>query len=153
MRKPMGETEDSLTDFYERDHDRLDGLFSLFRRLKGSDFAKAREFFKEFMLGLHRHIAWEENILFPIFEKKSGLVGVGPTLVMRREHELIKESLEDLYTKVQKGDVQGDADEKRLLEVLSQHNMKEERILYPAIDGMLESCERVEVLDQMRRMA
>jgi hypothetical protein len=34
--------------FFEQDHDRLDKLFKTFQQLKRSDFAKAKDAFKEF---------------------------------------------------------------------------------------------------------
>jgi regulator of cell morphogenesis and NO signaling len=52
---------DTIRTYYERDHDRLDELFTTFQRLKRSDFAKAKEAFKEFKVGLQRHIVWEEE--------------------------------------------------------------------------------------------
>ena len=65
---------------YEQDHDRLDELFKTFQQLKRSDFPKAKEAFKEFKFGLQRHIVWEEDLLFPLWEKKTGMSEGGPTL-------------------------------------------------------------------------
>ena len=38
----------TITAFYEEDHDRLDEVFKTFQTSKRSDFAKAKEAFKEF---------------------------------------------------------------------------------------------------------
>lgn len=42
----------TISTFYEQDHDRLDELFKTFQKFKRSDFAKAKEAFKEFKFGL-----------------------------------------------------------------------------------------------------
>ena len=73
----------TIREFYEQDHDRLDELFKTFQQLKRSDFAKAKEAFKEFKFGLQRHIVWEEDLLFPLWEEKTGMSEGGPTFVMR----------------------------------------------------------------------
>ena len=72
-----------VSEFFGQDHDRLDELFKTFQKFKRSDFAKAKEAFKEFKFGLQRHIVWEEDILFPLWEEKTGVSDGGPTFVMR----------------------------------------------------------------------
>jgi iron-sulfur cluster repair protein YtfE (RIC family) len=84
---------------FAEDHDRLDQLFETYRRLKRIDFAQAKQAFKEFKFGLQRHIIWEESVLFPLFEKKTGMRDVGPTAVMRAEHREIGRRLEALHDK------------------------------------------------------
>jgi predicted XRE-type DNA-binding protein len=56
--------QNTITAFFEHDHDRLDELFETFQQLKRSDFPKAKDAFKEFKFGLQRHIVWEEDLLF-----------------------------------------------------------------------------------------
>ena len=63
----------TISEFFEQDHDRLDEFFKTFQQLKRSDFAKAKEAFKGFKLGLQRHIVWEEDLLFPLWEEKTGM--------------------------------------------------------------------------------
>jgi iron-sulfur cluster repair protein YtfE (RIC family) len=72
----------SISHHYGQDHDRLDDLFRQFQALKLSDRESAGRAFQEFKAGLERHIAWEEEILFPAFENKTGQTS-GPTQVMR----------------------------------------------------------------------
>ncbi|MDE2039293.1 MAG: hemerythrin domain-containing protein [Elusimicrobia bacterium] len=129
----------NVSEYFAADHDRLDALFADFQRLKRADFAAAKEKFKAFLKGLTRHIVWEEDVLFPAFEEKTGMRGMGPTEVMRREHRMIKGRLDAIHDKVRAADPNSDEDERALLELLSAHNMKEESILYPAIDRGLEA--------------
>jgi regulator of cell morphogenesis and NO signaling len=142
----------SIAEYFEADHDRLDGLFVNFQRFKHSDYSRAKECFVQFKFGLQRHIIWEEEILFPLFEKKLGLHDIGPTAVMRNEHQQIGKCLESIHKKVQESDPESDREEKELLEVLKQHNLKEEMILYPAIDSMITREEIENAFVQMKNI-
>ncbi len=140
-------------DFMAQDHDRLDGIFKNFREMKNDDLKQANSLFHDFKIGLQRHIVWEEEILFPIFEKKTGMFETGPTAVMRMEHRQIKEFLEKIHDQILKGETRGiDELEKGLMEVLTVHNLKEENILYPWIDNTLNDPERGEVFTQMENL-
>jgi len=130
----------------------LDGLFADFRRLKRTDFARAKECFKEFKFGLQRHIVWEEQILFPLFERKTGMTQGGPTAVMRTEHRLIGDRLEAIHQKVRAQDPDCDREEEALLEVLSSHNQKEENVLYPALDRFLSAAEVATAFEAMKKV-
>jgi iron-sulfur cluster repair protein YtfE (RIC family) len=140
---------ESITAHFGADHDRLDGLFTEFQSLKRKDPAAAKEKFKGFLKGLTRHIVWEEDVLFPLFEKRTGMTDSGPTAVMRLEHRQIKVHLDAIHDKVRVADPESDAAEAALLQVLKEHNMKEERILYPAIDNGLDSGGLVSVQEAM----
>jgi len=67
------------------DHDRLDEIFEGFKKLKDDDIDAAGKLFLEFKTGLLQHINWEEDILFPVFEQKTGIHDTGPTAIMRRK--------------------------------------------------------------------
>jgi iron-sulfur cluster repair protein YtfE (RIC family) len=126
--------EKTITEFFEQDHDRLDELFKTFQQSKRSDFPKAKEAFKEFKFGLQRHIVWEEDLLFPIWEQKTGMSDSGPTPVMRNEHRQIGQQLEAIHQKV----VNQSPD--------SDH---EEQALYPAIEKVTSAEERQAVFQNM----
>ena len=139
----------TVREFYGQDHDRLDELFKTFQKLKRSDFAKAKEAFKAFKFGLQRHIVWEEDLLFPLWEEKTGMSEGGPTFVMRAEHRQIGQQLEAIHGKVADQNPDSDQEEQILLELLGSHNMKEERVLYPAIDQLTSAEERETVFLNM----
>jgi len=142
----------TISAYYEEDHDRLDALFLDFQRLKRQDVGAARSSFVAFRSGLLTHIAWEEEILFPLFESKTGMSHSGPTFVMRAEHQQIKSLLEAIHKKVAEGNPDSDGDESMLLSVLGMHNTKEENILYPAIDRSVSDEDRGAVFRKMREM-
>jgi iron-sulfur cluster repair protein YtfE (RIC family) len=142
----------TISAFYEEDHDRLEELFKTFQQLKRSDFGKAKETFKEFKVGLQRHIVWEEELLFPLWEKKTGTSEGGPTFVMRNEHRQIGQQLEAIHDKVAEQNPDSDEEEQALLNLLGAHNMKEERVLYPAIDQVTTQEERETVFRNMKNI-
>jgi iron-sulfur cluster repair protein YtfE (RIC family) len=145
-------TVSSIRESFEADHARLDGLFESYRHAKRSNIAQAKEFFKEFKFGLQRHIVWEEQILFPLFEEKTGLFHAGPTEVMRQEHRLIGMYLEAVHEKVRNRDPNSDNEDFALLSALAIHNQKEENILYPALDRLLSDEEKATAFAAMARV-
>lgn len=145
-------TQTSITSYFEADHERLDGLFKTFQSLKRTDFPKARQAFVDFKTGLQRHIVWEEEILFPVFEAKTGVRDQGPTSVMRLEHREIGAALEAVHRKVKDKNPESDGEETGLISLLSDHNRKEEVILYPAIDRLLNPAELEEIFRKMKSL-
>lgn len=143
--------EKTISTYYAADHDRLDDLFKKFQSSKQSDIIQAKRYFEEFKLGLERHIVWEEKILFPVFEEKTGFTDSGPTVVMRIEHEEIKEALERIHKKISAGNTESDLEEDVLLAVLSVHNRKEEDILYPLIDSVTSPADKTAVFQEMKK--
>ncbi len=141
----------TISEFFEKDHNRLDNLFKQFQANKSQDFNFAKSCFKEFMFGLKRHIVWEEEMLFPIFDEKTSMKDSGPTAVMRFEHDLIKKELDNIHKKVKAGQTNTENEEASLLEILVQHNSKEEGILYPAMDQMLAQSEVSGVLERIKK--
>lgn len=142
--------KNSVNDFMSLDHDRLDNIFKEFviNRKKKSEVAK--KLFSEFKLGLEKHIVWEEEILFPIFEKKTGMFNMGPTMVMRMEHEEIKKILNEILKLISKNNFKTEKLEKQFVEILTGHNDKEEMMLYPAIDDCLDEKEKKKTLDMLK---
>ena len=141
-----------ITPFMANDHDRLDGIFQQFQNVKTSELKKASELFSDFRAGLERHIVWEEEILFPLFETRTGMHDTGPTAVMRMEHRQIKGYVELIQKSISAGDAKTDELEQGLVGVLTSHNNKEESILYPWIDNSISDEERRESLKKMKEI-
>ena len=142
----------TIKEFMQDDHHRLDGLFCKFQELKTKKPEEAKQNFCPFRRGLFSHIEWEEKILFPIFEEKTGMKDNGPTSVMRAEHLEIKDLLDRIREKIKAGDFNVDEVEARLGEVLKEHNNKEEHILYPWIDQSIEHKEKEDILKRIKEM-
>ncbi len=143
--------ENSVMDYMSKDHDRLDALFRKYQESR-KDPKTAKEYFRKFKRGLQRHIIWEEQILFPLFEDNAGMGDSGPTAVMRMEHLKIGEILEGIHDKVRNLDTSTGELEMELLSVLKPHNDKEEGILYPWIDESVDDKKRAAAFENMRNL-
>ena len=141
---------DGITDFMAQDHDRLDAIFRKFRIQKNTNLSEAEKLFSEFKAGLERHIVWEEEILFPLFESRTGMREVGPTAVMRMEHRQIKEHLEKIRAMIAGKDTATITQENSLIQILTAHNEKEEGVLYPWFDDSLSTREREEAFSKIK---
>jgi hemerythrin-like domain-containing protein len=135
-------TFDTVTAYLSWDHDRLDALLQSARNwVESKDWTRARRAYAEFDGGLDRHIRLEEEILFPLFEARTG--AAGPTTVMREEHALIRGVLAVLRDGLARCDAGAFRDGvAALLAVLPGHNEKEEQVLYPTTDRVLPGGER-----------
>lgn len=138
----------TIAGYMQTDHVRLDAIMGRYKSaIKDGDWIKALSHFKEFDLGLRRHIKVEEELLFPIFEGKTGMKDAGPTLVMKMEHEEIREILSRVLAATEAKD-EGAATESTgaLINYLGDHNMKEEHVLYPELDACVNDTERIEAI-------
>lgn len=135
--------EREVTDYMQDDHHRLDKILATFQdAYKGGKWADALFAFNEFDLGLRRHIRGEEEVLFPLFEQKTGMTDAGPTFVMRMEHTDIRDFLDKIKAATEAEDSEAAAGATQmLLNTLADHNMKEEQILYPESDSFLSAAE------------
>lgn len=127
-----------LRDLMTDDHRHCDDLFAAAEKAAtGKQWDAASAAFARFRAAVEAHLAAEEQTLFPAFEVATGMT-MGPTRVMRMEHEQIRELMGDAARAL--GDRLGDAYAgyaETLLIMMQQHNMKEENILYPMCDEQL----------------
>lgn len=138
----------TITGFYSKDHARLDGLFERFQALKEKAPDKAREALREFQHGLEQHMAWEEAILFSIFNQKQGLEE-SPTAELLLEHEQIRDRLEAIQTKLKNGITDTGEEEARFVKALASHNRTEENEFYRQLDHLITDDERKEIFKSM----
>ncbi len=124
-----------LSHYMAEDHARCDDLFAEAENVvAGNDWPVAATAFAAFNKGMLRHFALEEDILFPVFEDRTGMTS-GPTMIMRDEHAQMLSVLETMNQAIGRRDRNsylGHAE--TLLMLMRQHNLKEEQILYPMID-------------------
>ena len=137
----------NLNEFLTEDHHRLDEFLESFQERKAGNPVEAAEFLMRFTSALQRHLLWEETILFPLFEQKTGQSGLTDTL--RAEHEEIREWLAALGEKVQESDADSDGEVDRLVNELGGHNAREEYALYPQLDSLLNAAEKQAALEAM----
>ncbi len=140
----------SLNDFLTSDHHRLDDLLEGLQVWRANNPAKAKELLAQFASALRRHLRWEEEVLFPLFEQKTGQTGLIRTLLA--EHQEILERLEALAQKLEHRD-DASYEEKMLVEELGGHNAREEYALYPELDKLLEEEEKSRVFQEMTALS
>jgi len=136
-----------ITDFFEKDHREIDALLEgLTYRDAASDFTR----FEEFDRRLERHIRWEEDLLFPAIGEINPMIEPGPVRIMKVEHEGIRHIKSKAKEAFEKEDLARAREHcEAIKEMLSQHNMKEEHILYPACDQSLQKKIAEELLGKI----
>lgn len=133
------DVEAGLAGFFMQDHRNCDALWA---RLEGlldnGDSDAARQAWREFDGSMRRHLAMEEDVLFPAFDASSGMGGGGPTAMMRMEHQQMCGLLDQMGIAMSTGDAEETLDlGDTLLMLIQQHNVKEEGMLYPMAENML----------------
>lgn len=125
-----------IREFYSTDHRRCDEIFvQVEEAARQGDAAGVALHYPEFELGMLHHFQMEENGFFPEFENRTGMRNMGPTAVMRMEHEQMRGLLQKMHQAVQQGDLASVAKAAgTLLMVMQQHNVKEEQMLYAMAD-------------------
>ncbi|MDX1593970.1 MAG: hemerythrin domain-containing protein [Gammaproteobacteria bacterium] len=127
-----------VTTYMTDDHRRCDTLFAdLEAAVNDGDWDAASAGLEQFLDGMNHHFSIEEEQLFPEFERLTGMA-MGPTRIMRSEHEQMRALFEELRIGLAEQDeetVLGTAETLNVL--MQQHNLKEEEILYPMTDQAL----------------
>ena len=87
---------------------------------------------------MRAHLEMEEQVLFPAFDAAAGMSGGGPTMVMRSEHDQMRDVLRRMGDSAAVGEHDELLDHgDTLLMLVGQHNIKEEQMLYPMAADML----------------
>jgi hemerythrin-like domain-containing protein len=132
-----------------QDHRRIDKLLADLCAMVGdSELERADHSMGDFDAALRRHIRIEEDLLFPLVESRFAW----PVAMMKREHREIfgwTEELKDSLARLERGPASTALAE--LTQIFGQHHVKEEEILYPAIDRVLSADERRALLEQIAR--
>jgi iron-sulfur cluster repair protein YtfE (RIC family) len=138
-----------ITEYLTSDHRGIDELFEQAqKRVRDGQAALAREPFEKFAARLGRHIRLEEEVVFPLFEARTRIAG--PAQVMRREHRLLEAHLEQARLALASEDLPRFAAAAASLgALLGEHNMKEERIVYPKTDQALGE-ERIQLAAELK---
>ena len=154
-RRPGGPLPRAVAETLAFDHDRLDDLESAaFAARTAGDLALATRLFHDFAHGLRRHIAFEEKLLFPAFEKRAGVSPeAGPTAVMRHEHREIENRIHDMECRFANLEDPLTGARDAFHEIMHEHNLKEEQILYPATDRLLTERERDDLVGKIQAFA
>ena len=141
---------DLISQHFEADHKRLTALLKNYQEFRSSDFPRARENFEAFQFGLRRHMAWEEDVLFPLFERKTGIETGSATVTLKEHHREIVRYLDAMQAKLARNDRKTEIEEDQLLSVLEIHDRMEEELLYPSMDQLVTDAENAAAFDAIR---
>jgi iron-sulfur cluster repair protein YtfE (RIC family) len=127
-----------VSQYLQTEHRYCDELFDLIEPLAvAAKWQEAREALLAFQTALTQHLDREERVLFPAMEAAHG-GPMGPTRMMRMEHDGMRDLLVQMEEAVGRADAeQLSAVVETLRILLQQHNMKEESVLYPMADRLL----------------
>jgi hemerythrin-like domain-containing protein len=128
-----------INEYLAEDHRRCDDLFAdAVAAASRGGLDKARETFERFHAAIERHLAIEEEILFPAFEKHTE-ASDGPTHAMRMEHAQMRELFGQMHMALASGAIDAFLGVSETLMVLMlQHNLKEENRLFPMAERALQ---------------
>src|SRR5262245_44793870 len=152
-REPPAGDPREVSDAIEWDHDRLDRLESTaFDAWGAGDAVAAEAAFRMFAHGLRRHIGYEESLLFPEFERRTGLApNDGPTATLRDEHREALALVAAIELAIQDGAVPAPLVRSHLQDVLRVHHRREEEPLYPVTDSSLTREQRDDLVRRVQR--
>lgn len=133
------ELEAGLVSFFEQDHLDCDARWTdVEELLDTADIETAQVAWQKYDVSMRRHLAMEEEVLFPAFDAKSGMAGGGPVAEMKIEHRQMIGLLDQVGAAIEADNAQEALDIGDTLLILSQqHNAKEEEVLYPMAETLL----------------
>lgn len=114
-------------------------------------FEKVLDFIRVFADSCH-HVK-EEEVLFPAIEKKGISKEGGPIGVMLEEHEIGRSFVKGLEEAVKRNDNEAIVKNARgYVELLRQHIPKENDILYPIADEVIDEKENEELVEKFEEI-
>ena len=130
----------TISSFVTTDHRACDEEFAdMENAVASGDWDLSAEKLNKFITDLLHHFDMEEKVMFPTFEDVTGMIQ-GPTMIMRMEHDQMRQLLNALQEDLEKKDKNhffGVSES--LMMLMQQHNMKEEQMLYAMADVHLAS--------------
>ena len=137
-----------ISAFVNNDHDLLDQQWADFLSDVNGVVAR-KKLFRRFSEHLRRHINFENNELFPYFDRLTGIdPKKGPTAVLRRDHDIILKLLD----RVKKAFAFNDDNKinhlgKHLQRAMEKHRERENKIHYSVLDKFISKKEWTKMLE------
>ena len=140
---------DKLSTYMANEHAQCEAMYlAALASVAVRDWQQAARRFARFAQALTRHMAIEETVLFTAVEQATGTHG-GPIQALRIEHQQLRGILQRLADAIAQRhmiDFSDHADTFRIM--LQQHSLKEDGILYPLADRVLQA-RHAELIGQM----
>lgn len=142
----------SISEHMADEHKQCDDIYlEAEKAASEGNWSVARQAYTHFCQSMELHFTMEENVLFPEIEQGLG-TDMGPTQVMRLEHEQLRNLMASAQTALDSEDKDnflGEAE--TLLIFMQQHNAKEEMMLYPMADQVL-ATQSEQVISRMQEI-
>lgn len=137
-----------ISEFFEQDHQRVDGVLNGFRRSL-EERQPDKGYLGQLVEGLHRHIYWEEDLLFPLVKPLADSEIVDEFCT---DHALIWKNLGELEAGLAQGTSAGllELTLNEMVEVLEAHNIDEERTIYAQADQLCDGLAADEFLSKVQ---
>ena len=134
----MNDSGEPPSQVLSSDHREIDRTFEEFQATPPAATGRRTELFDRFATDLRRHIAVEEQLLFPVFGEGEPSRRLLVDLMLD-EHRRIEEVLQEIHRRLDTGPASTGDLESELLNVLWAHNAREEESVYPWFDAHLSS--------------
>lgn len=133
---PIGCTV-SLGVRFQEDHRLVDAHWERFVALRLVDPGVALGAFDEFRRALERHMAWEDDVLFPEFARCAGNHAGLLIEMLTWEHQGLRGYLSRIMANSQPTRWDAQVEAVAFAGMLAGHNRREESAVYPEIDRVL----------------
>ncbi len=129
---------ETISLFLTQDHRDCDEILAqLENSVNSENWAEVNKSSKKFFSAMKHHFAMEEEVMFPVFEQRTGMRG-GPTQIMKMEHAQMLHVMEQMQEDINNKDKEHFFGlSETLMMLIQQHNMKEEQMLYKMADAHL----------------
>ena len=134
-----------------QDHAELDRrLDDVSRMVDDGELERADHHFSDVFEHAQRHLELEEHVVFPRFERLTGIDDDGPTALLRWEHREMRQALDDMLEALVRGNaVEFHRAREAYARLDSQHRVSEHRLMFPLIDQLLGEVELASLLAEL----
>jgi iron-sulfur cluster repair protein YtfE (RIC family) len=145
----------TVTELLEADHARLDGILDKLKEQLAANDIGAVASAHLFAFGMRRHVTLEDRVLFPLYERRTGIMLSDNVRQIAIEHASVRHYISLLVAAADKmanpktrAEGADDLEHIRcgLEGVLEEHDAREERLLFPTIDHTIGAEERPDLL-------
>jgi iron-sulfur cluster repair protein YtfE (RIC family) len=142
----------TVLSYLTSDLEQADHLLDEIVRMVGDgELERAEHTLGELATGVRRHIRIEEEMLFPLFIERTGILR-GPVVTMRIEHRELHRVLNEMEESLERHDLDAFREACGLLDcVLPGHSVKEGRVFYPMLESLLTPEDTSQLVAEMRR--
>jgi hemerythrin-like domain-containing protein len=130
-----------LSEVFRRDHQRLEQIIAeVERRVATREWTQALAGFTSFREGIERHMAVEEQRLFPVAEVDDVPARTALTATLRKGHRDLRVFFDELQDAIAARDEEEFRQTAATMRALLRlHDEKEEIELYPAVESCLDN--------------